>query len=191
MVINPASTSRESRDVFSNNLKNGIIYMVGEITDEVAASIIAQLFDAQQNLDSLTGTDKAIRLYINSPGGSVSAGLSIYDTIQSLHVPVHTICMGMAASMAAVILAGGKERFILPHGEVMIHQPSGETMGKATDILIAANHIKERRQELNKILSARTGKSLEVIARDTETDTWLDANHAVEYGIVDHIINAA
>ena len=188
MVINPMSISKENRDVFSNNLWNGIIYLVGEINDEMAASVIAQLQDAVQHREYFEETNPAIRLYINSPGGSVDAGFAIYDTMQCLDMPVNTICTGMAASMAAVILAGGKERFILPHGEVMIHQPSGETVGKASDILVAADHIKARKRDINEVLASDIGRDYNEMVKDTEQDLWMNARMAVEYGIVDHII---
>ena len=181
----------EHSDVFSMNMRRGIVHMVGEITDETASLVMAQLFELDGNLlqGGKEGSgDRRIRLYINSPGGSVSAGLAIYDTIRMLQTPVDTVCVGIAASMAAVILAGGKKRYILPHAEVMIHQPSGGVMGKASDILVAADHIRDRKQVLNHILSERTGKPMEEVTRDVELDHWMNAEEALGYGIVDEII---
>lgn len=180
----------ENIDIISRNLEQGIIHLTGEITDLTAVSIMAQLFEMDARYHDGAKKNDRIRIYINSPGGSVDAGLAIFDTMQSLQTPVDTICVGMAASMAAVILAGGDRRYILPHAEVMIHQPSGGTAGKASDILIAADHIRERKQVLNQILSDCTGKSLEEITKDTELDHWMNAAEATGYGIVDEIINA-
>ncbi|MBR1797555.1 MAG: ATP-dependent Clp protease proteolytic subunit [Clostridiales bacterium] len=188
MIINPMSMSRDHGDVFSNNLHNGIIYLVGEINDDLATTVIAQMFDAVENRSTLDDDNNSIRLYINSPGGSMTAGLAIYDTMRSLPMPVDTICMGMAASMAAVIFAGGRERSILPHAEVMIHQPSGGTEGTATDIIIAADHIKKRKQDVIEILSERTGNTPEKVAQDIQIDCWMNAEEAVKYGIADRII---
>ena len=191
MVINPISMNKEHGDVFSNNLHNGIIYLVGQIDDDMATSVIAQMFDAAENRNKLDDNNNALRLYINSPGGSMTAGFAIYDTMRSLPMPVDTVCMGMAASMAAVIFAGGRERSILPHGEVMIHQPSGGTEGTAADIIIAADHIRKRRQDLIEILSERTGNPPEKVASDIQKDCWMDAEEAVRYGIADKIISPA
>lgn len=202
MVINPIS---ENTDVFSRNLEHDIIYLVGEINDEMAASVMAQLFErdcadlsnipynSQGSCWSINPSDKMheerpISLYINSPGGSVSAGLAIYDAMRSLDRSVITICAGMAASMAAVILAGGDRRYILPHAEVMIHQPSGGALGKASDILVAADHIRDRKKVLYEILSERTGHSYDTILNDAEHDFWMNAKEAVDYGIVDEIL---
>ncbi len=181
MVINPISNNT---DVFSENMQHGIIHLVGEITDEMAASIIAQCFVLRE-------TGKGIKIYINSPGGSVSAGLAIYDTMRQLireGMEVKTICVGIAASMAAIILSGGTERVILPHAEVMIHQPSGGAMGKTSDILIAADHIRDRRQVLTQILSENTEQPIENVESDMELDCWMNAEEALTYNIVDYIL---
>ena len=202
MTIYPVSGQT---DVFSQNLDRGIVHLVGEITDEMAASVMAQLMELDGRLLADPERRKAmcppvdknedpsasvprIRLYINSPGGSVHAGLAIFDTMRSLHTKVDTVCVGMAASMAAVILAGGDKRYILPHAEVMIHQPSGGTSGKASDILIAADHIRERKQVLNRILAHCTGNPLEKVSADTELDHWMNPEDALSYGIVDEIM---
>jgi ATP-dependent Clp protease protease subunit len=195
MVINPISNNT---DTFSCNLQKGIIHLVGEINDEMAASIVAQLMERDAvsanthnaAADFSADLSDRIRLYINSPGGSVSAGLAIYDTMRILSTPVDTVCVGVAASMAAVILAGGRRRYILPHAEVMIHQPSGGMSGKASDILVAADHIRERKQVLNQLLAEQTGKSLDQVSADTELDFWMNAEAARNYGIVDEIIPA-
>ncbi len=186
MVINPIVYDEKGKgnDVFSSNLERRVIHLVGEVTDEMAATITAQLLhlEAQGKED--------IYLYINSQGGSVSAGLAIYDTMQYIKCDVCTVCIGRAASMGAVILSGGckGKRLILPHSEVMIHQPSGGVQGQVTDILITAEHIKDIRKVLVQIMSENCGKSEETITADIERDRWLNAKNAVEYGIVDRII---
>jgi len=181
-----------SYDVISGNLSQGIIHLEGEITDTMALNVMAQMMELDGRLfrdpDWPKSREKRIRLYINSPGGSVSAGLAIYDTMKCLATPVDTVCVGMAASMAAVILAGGEKRYILPHAEVMIHQPSGGAAGMASDILIAADHIRERKQVLNEILSECTGKTVEELQMDTERDRWMKPEEARDYGIVDEVI---
>lgn len=186
MVINPIVYDEKGKgsDVFSRNLDNRVIHLVGEITDEQAASVIAQML----HLASVGDGD--ISLYINSPGGSVSAGMAIYDTMQYIAPDVATVCIGRAASMGAVILSGGAKgkRAILPHGEVMIHQPSGGMEGQASELLIAAEHIKDTKQMINTILSENCNKTYEMVAMDTERDCWLRANGAKEYGIVDMIL---
>lgn len=186
MVINPVFYEKDGRgnDVFSKNLENRVIHLVGEVTDELAASVTAQLL----LLDSISDDD--IYLYINSPGGSVSAGLAIYDTMQHIGADVVTICLGKAASMGAVILSGGTKgkRWILPHSQVMIHQPSGGGSGQATDILIVAEHIKKTKKILNTILADNCDKKIKQLEHDTERDYWMDAIEAVDYGIVDRII---
>ena len=148
-----------------------------------------QLLYLESTVGSKQGVDK-VQLYINSPGGSVSAGLAIYDTMQSVSIPVHTFCVGRAASMGAVILAGGEKghRYILPHSEVMIHQPSGGMEGQSDDMLIAADHIKKTRSVLNDILARHTGQSIESIEKDTDRDNWMNAGEALQYGLVDHVI---
>ncbi len=196
MVINPVIFDKNhSSDIFSENLNNRVIHLVGPVTDEMAASITAQLLHLD-HLDRVACGDVAgeepepIQLYINSPGGSVSAGLAIYDTMKFVKAPVSTVCIGHAASMAAVLLSGGEKgsRYILPHAEVMIHQPSGGAEGQSDDILIAADHIKATRNTLNKILSENTGKSVEEIARDTDRDHWMTAEEAVSYGVCDRVL---
>ena len=188
MVINPIvyDGNGKGNDIFSSNLEHRIIHLVVGIDDTMSASIIAQLLhlDAESNED--------ISIYINSPGGSVSAGLAIYDTMQNIKSDVRTICVGVAASMGAVILSGGKKgkRYILPHSEVMIHQPSSGVSGQATDILLVADHIRKTRENLNKILAENCEKDLADVTWDTERDFWMDAREAKEYGIVDQIIGS-
>ena len=191
MVINPiVYDEQKGSDIFSENLSKGVIHLVGEVTDEQAASLVAQILHLKSRLDD--GEKLQPQIYINSPGGSVSAGLAIYDTMKYLEkkYPVQTVCIGHAASMAAVILSGGTkgQRLILPHAEVMIHQPSGGMEGQSSDMLIAAEHIKESRQKLNRILVENTGKKLEEIERDTDRDFWMRAEEALSYGIVDKIL---
>lgn len=186
MVINPIVYDEKGKgsDVFSCNLDNRVIHLVGEVTDEMSASIVAQL------LHLASVSDEDISLYINSPGGSVSAGMAIYDTMQYIEPDVRTVCLGRAASMGAVILSGGAKgkRAILPHGEVMIHQPSGGMAGQASELLIAAEHIKDTKQMLNEILSKNCNQDFEQVAKDTERDYWMRAKDAVEYGVVDRIL---
>lgn len=186
MVINPIVYDEKGKgnDVFSCNLESRVIHMVGEVTDEMAASVVAQLLHLAS-----TGEDD-IYLYINSPGGSVSAGMAIYDTMQYIAPDVATVCLGRAASMGAMILSGGAKgkRMILPHGEVMIHQPSGGMSGQASELLIAAEHIKETKQMLNELLSENCGRELAQVAQDTERDHWMRAEEALEYGIVDSVL---
>lgn len=186
MVINPIVFNDNGRgsDIFSQNLDNGVIHLVGEINDEMAASIIAQLLYLEAK------ETPVIQLYINSPGGSVTAGMAIYDTMQSIKAEVITICVGNAASMGAVILSGGQKgkRTILKHGQVMIHQPSTGISGQADDILITAEHIKQTKSMLNGILADNCGKAIEEIEKDTNRDYWMRANEALEYGIVDKIL---
>lgn len=192
MVINP-TIYNENRvsDIYSENLDKGIIHLVGEVTDEQASSVVAQLLYLNSRMEG--GENLQPQLYINSPGGSVSAGLAIYDTLRYIgkKYPVRTVCIGRAASMGAVILSGGTKghRFILPRAEVMIHQPSGGMEGQSSDMLIAADHIRSTRQVLNQILSENTGKKLSVIEKDTERDFWMNAEDAVKYGIVDKILD--
>jgi ATP-dependent Clp protease protease subunit len=186
MVINPIVYDEKGKgnDVFSCNLESRVIHMVGEVTDEMAASVVAQLLHLAS-----TGEDD-IYLYINSPGGSVSAGMAIYDTMQYIAPDVATVCLGRAASMGAMILSGGAKgkRMILPHGEVMIHQPSGGMSGQASELLIAAEHIKETKQMLNELLSENCGRELAQVVQDTERDHWMRAEEALEYGIVDSVL---
>ena len=184
-VIEQTSRGERSYDIYSRLLKERIIFLGEEVTDASASVIIAQLL-------FLEGEDpeKDIHLYINSPGGSVSAGLAIYDTMQYIKCDVSTICIGMAASMGAFLLAGGTKgkRYALPNAEIMIHQPLGGARGQATEIQIAAEHILKTRKKLNDILAANTGKSYEQIAADTERDNYMSAEEACEYGLIDGVI---
>ena len=184
-VIEDTGRGERTSDIFSRLLKERIVLLCDEVNDQTASLVVAQLLF----LDSEDPT-KDIQFYINSPGGSVSAGLAIYDTMQLGRADVSTICMGMAASMGAFLLAGGKKgkRFVLPNSEVMIHQPSGGSQGQATDIQIQAAHIQHTKERLNRILAENTGKTVEEIARDTERDNWLTAEEAVAYGLVDEVI---
>ena len=184
-VIEQTSRGERSYDIYSRLLKERIIFLGEEVTDASASVIIAQLL-------FLEGEDpeKDIHLYINSPGGSVSAGLAIYDTMQYIKCDVYTICIGMAASMGSFLLSGGKKgkRYALPNAEIMIHQPLGGAQGQATEIQIAAEHILKTRQKLNTILAENTGQSLEKIQADTERDNFMSAQEAKEYGLVDEVI---
>ena len=186
-VIEQTSRGERSYDIYSRLLKERIIFLGEEVTDASASVIIAQLL-------FLEGEDpeKDIHLYINSPGGSVSAGLAIYDTMQYIKCDVSTICIGMAASMGSFLLSGGAKgkRFALPNSEIMIHQPSGGTQGQATEIRIAAEHILKTRERLNQILAANTGQSLERIEIDTERDNFMSAQEAKEFGLVDEVITS-
>ena len=184
-VIEQTSRGERSYDIYSRLLKERIIFLGEEVTDASASVIIAQLL-------FLEGEDpeKDIHLYINSPGGSVTAGMAIYDTMQYIKCDVSTICIGMAASMGSFLLAGGAKgkRYALPNSEIMIHQPSGGARGQATEIKIVAEHILKTRQKLNQILAENTGKSIEEIARDTERDNFMSADEAKAYGLVDEVI---
>ena len=186
MICNPIlyNDKGQGLDALSLNLQNRNVMLVGPITDDLATMVISQLL----YLDSVGG--EPIQLYINSPGGCVSAGLAIYDTMKSLRNEVWTVCMGQAASMAAVLFSGGEKthRYVLPHSEVMIHQPSGGINGQATDIVIAADHIKELRSELNKLLAENCGKSMEEIRDKMERDFWMNAEMAIAFGIADEIV---
>ena len=183
-VIEKNSTGERAYDIYSRLLKDRIIILNGEITDNTANVVVAELL----YLDSLNHND--ISLYINSPGGSITAGMAIYDTMNFIKSEVSTICVGMSASMAAFILATGKpgKRFILPNAEVMIHQPLGGVQGQATEIKIAAERILKLKKKLNMILSKVTGKELEIINTDTERDYFMDSDEALDYGIVDKIL---
>lgn len=184
-VIEQTNRGERSFDIYSRLLEDRIIVLSEEVNDASASVIIAQLL-------YLEGQDpeKDISFYINSPGGSVSAGLAIYDTMQYIKCDVSTICMGMAASMGAFLFSAGAKgkRYILPNAEVMIHQPLGGAQGQATEIEITARHILQTKERLNKILAANTGKSVEEIYADTDRDNWLTAEQAVEYGIADKVI---
>ena len=184
-VIEQTSRGERSYDIYSRLLKERIIFLGEEVTDASASVIIAQLL-------FLEGEDpeKDIHLYINSPGGSVSAGLAIYDTMQYIKCDVSTICVGMAASMGAFLLSGGAKgkRYALPNAEIMIHQPLGGAQGQATEIKIAAEHILKTRDRLNRMLAEHTGQNLEKIEIDTERDNFMSAQEAKEYGLVDEVI---
>jgi len=193
MIINPAIYEKNKvKDAFSMSLENRVIYLIGEVTDEMAAMVVAQLLVLDSGKDACEGKgkDSTIYLYINSPGGCVNAGLAIYDTIKHMKCDVSTICMGYAASMGAVILSGGTKgkRCILPHSEVMIHQPSSGFQGQASDIEIAAEHIKDLKGVLYEILSENCDKDIKVIEADCDRDHWMKAEEAKEYGIVDNIL---
>lgn len=187
-VIEQSSRGERAYDIYSRLLKDRIIMLSGPIDDVVANSIIAQLLflDAQD-------PEKDIYLYINSPGGSVSAGLAIYDTMNFINADVQTIVIGMAASMGAFLLSSGEKgkRYALPNSEVMIHQPLGGAQGQATEIEIAAKHILSTKERLNKILAANTGQSIKTIAKDTDRDNYMSAQDAVKYGLVDAVMENA
>ncbi len=184
MVVDQTGNSERSYDIYSRLLEDRIIFLSGEINDQTANTVVAQLIYLEAK-----NPDKEISLYINSPGGSVSAGLAIYDTMQYIKCPVSTICVGLAASMAAVLLCAGEKgkRYCLPNSEVMIHQPLGGTQGQASDIKIAAEHILKTREKLNGIISKHTGKDLKTIEKDTDRDNYLSAEDALNYGLVDKI----
>lgn len=185
IVVDKTSGGERSYDIYSRLLKNRIILLSSEINDEVTSSVVAQLL----YLDSLSHDD--ISIYINSPGGSITSGMAIFDTMNFVESDVSTICLGMAASMGAFLLSCGKKgkRYILPHAEVMIHQPLGGAEGQATEIKIAAERILKLKEILNKILAENTNQPLEKIANDTERDHFLTAEEALKYGIVDKIID--
>ncbi len=186
VVVEKDINGERSYDIFSRLLKERIIMLSGEINDQMANSIIAQLL----YLDSINHDD--ISIYINSPGGVITSGMAIYDTMQFIKSDVTTICVGMAASMASFLLASGTKgkRFALPNSEVMIHQPLGGAQGQATEIKIAAEHILKLKDKLNRLLSKKTGKDLETIEQDTERDNFMDAEEALAYGLVDKIVES-
>ena len=185
MVVEQTNRGERSYDIFSRLLNDRIVFLGEEVNDVTASLVVAQLLYLEGQ-----DPDKDISLYINSPGGSISAGMAIYDTMQYIKPDVSTICVGMAASMAAFLLAAGAKgkRFALPNAEIMIHQPLGGMQGQASDIKIHADRIIKIRENLNKILSERTGKPLEVIERDTERDNFMSAQDAADYGLVDKVI---
>ena len=184
-VVEQTSRGERSYDIYSRLLNDRIIMLTEDVNNVTASLVVAQLL-------YLEGQDpnKDISLYINSPGGVVTAGLSIYDTMQYIKCDVSTICMGMAASMGSFLLAAGAKgkRYSLPNSEIMIHQPSGGAQGQATDIMIHAEHIQKTKERLNCILAERTGQPVEIIARDTERDNFMNAQQALEYGLIDKII---
>ena len=184
-VIEQTSRGERSYDIYSRLLKDRIIFLGEEVTDVSASVIVAQLLFLEAE-----DPEKDIHLYINSPGGSVTAGMAIYDTMQFIKCDVSTTCIGMAASMGAFLLAGGAKgkRYALPNAEIMIHQPSGGAQGQATDIKIVADHILKTRTKLNKILAENTGQDLSVIEVDTERDNYMSAEEAKAYGLIDEVI---
>lgn len=186
MVIDQTGNGERSYDIYSRLLEDRIIFLNGEITDDVANIVVAQLIYLEGK-----NPNKDIFIYINSPGGSVSAGLAIYDTMKYIKCDVSTICVGRAASMGAFLLAGGTKgkRFALPNSEIMIHQPLGGAQGQASDIEIQARHIQNIKAKLNKILSENTGKPLEVIEKDTDRDNYMTPAEAKEYGLIDNIFD--
>ena len=184
-VIEQTSRGERSYDIYSRLLKERIIFLGEEVNDVSASVIVAQLLFLEAD-----DPNKDIHIYINSPGGSVTAGLAIYDTMQYIKCDVSTVCIGMAASMGAFLLSGGAKgkRFALPNAEIMIHQPSGGAQGQATEISIAAEHILRTRQKLNEIMAANTGQPLETIKADTERDNFMSAEEAKAYGLIDEVI---
>jgi ATP-dependent Clp protease protease subunit len=185
MVVDHTSAGERSYDIYSRLLEDRIIFITGEITDAVANTVVAQLIYLEAK-----NPDKDISLYINSPGGSVTAGMAIYDTINYIKCDVSTICIGLAASMAAFLLSCGAKgkRLILPNSEVMIHQPLSGVQGQATDIAITAKRILKTKETMNRLLAENCGQSYEKVCADVERDYWMDSNQALEYGIVDKII---
>jgi ATP-dependent Clp protease protease subunit len=186
MVVEQSARGERAYDIYSRLLKERVIFVVGQIEDHMANLIVAQLLFLESE-----NPDKDISLYINSPGGVVSAGLAIYDTMQFIKPDVSTLCIGQAASMGAVLLAGGAagKRFGLPHSRVMIHQPLGGFQGQATDFEIHAKEILSTRSRLNKLLAHHTGKSEEIISQDTERDNFMAADESVEYGLIDKVLS--
>ena len=184
-VIEQTSRGERSYDIYSRLLKERIIFLGEEVNDVTASLIVAQMLFLEAE-----DPEKDIQFYINSPGGSVTAGMAIYDTMQYVKCDVATYCMGMAASMGAFLLSGGTKgkRLALPNAEIMIHQPLGGAQGQATEIEIAAKHILQTKEKLNKILAENTGKDYDVIAADTERDNWMTAEEAKEYGLIDRVV---
>ena len=185
MVVEQSNRGERSYDIYSRLLKDRIVFLGGEVTDEEANLVVAQLLFLEAD-----DPDKDISLYINSPGGSVTAGMAIYDTMQFVKCDVSTICMGMAASMGAFLLAGGAKgkRLALPNSEIMIHQPSGGAQGQATEIEIVAEHILHTKEKLNRILAENTGQPYEKIVQDTERDNYMTAEQAKAYGLIDAVV---
>jgi ATP-dependent Clp protease protease subunit len=185
MVVEQTSRGERAYDIYSRLLKDRVVFVVGQVEDHMANLVVAQLLFLESE-----NPDKDINLYINSPGGIVSAGLAIYDTMQFIRCEVSTMCVGQAASMGALLLAAGAKgkRYCLPHSRVMIHQPLGGYQGQAADIDIHAREILKLRAELNEILSAHTGQTVDTIARDTDRDNFMDPRQALEYGLVDKVL---
>lgn len=186
-VIEQTARGERSYDIYSRLLKDRIIFIGEEITEHTASLVVAQLLFLEAE-----DADKDISIYINSPGGSVTAGMAIYDTMQYIKPEVSTICVGMAASMGAFLLSSGAKgkRYALPNAEIMIHQPLGGAQGQASDVKIHAEHIIKTKEKLNRILSANTGKPLDVIEKDTDRDNFMSADEACEYGIIDKVIKS-
>ena len=184
-VIEQTSRGERSYDIYSRLLKDRIIFLGEEVNDVTASLVVAELLFLEAE-----DPGKDIQLYINSPGGSVTAGMAIYDTIQYIKCDVSTICLGMAASMGAFLLAGGTKgkRFALPNSTIMIHQPSGGAQGQATEIQIVADHIAKTKRTLNEILAANTGQPLEVVEKDTDRDNYMSAEEALAYGLIDGVV---
>ena len=184
-VLESTSRGERSYDIYSRLLKDRIIFLGEEVNDVTASLVVAQLLFLEAEDPS-----KDIQLYINSPGGSVTAGMAIYDTMQYIKCDVSTICLGMAASMGAFLLAGGAKgkRFALPHSTIMIHQPSGGAQGQATEIQIVADHIAQTKRTLNELLAANTGQPIEVVERDTDRDNYMTAEEAKAYGLIDGVV---
>lgn len=184
-VIEQTSRGERSYDIYSRLLKDRIIFLGEEVNETTASIVVAQMLFLEAE-----DPEKDISLYINSPGGSVTAGMAIYDTMQYIKCDVSTICIGMAASMGAFLLAGGAKgkRQALPNAEIMIHQPSGGTRGQASDIKIEAEHILKIKKRLNETLAANTGQPLDIIERDTDRDNWMSAEEAVAYGLIDSVV---
>ena len=184
-VIEQTSRGERSYDIYSRLLKERIIFLGEEVNETTASLVVAQMLFLEAE-----DPEKDIQLYINSPGGSVTAGMAIYDTMQYVKCDVSTFCMGMAASMGAFLLAGGTKgkRLALPNAEIMIHQPLGGAQGQATEIEIAARHILQTKEKLNRMLAENTGKDISIIAADTDRDTWMSAEEAKEYGLIDRVI---
>jgi len=187
IVVEQTARGERSYDIYSRLLKERVVFIVGPVEDYMANVVVAQLLYLESE-----NADKDIHLYINSPGGSVTSGLSIYDTMQFVNCDVSTICVGQAASMGALLLAGGTngKRFALPHSRVMVHQPSAGFQGQATDISIHANEVLELKSRLNKIMAKHTGKDIKTIEKDLERDNFMSAASAVEYGIIDTVLEA-
>lgn len=187
MVVEQSSRGERAYDIYSRLLKERVIFIVGPIEDHMANLIVAQLLFLESE-----NPDKDISLYINSPGGAVTAGMAIYDTMQFIKPEINTLCIGQAASMGAVLLAGGSQgkRFGLPHSRIMIHQPLGGFQGQATDIEIHAKEILSVRERLNRVLAEHTGKSMEDISRDTDRDNFMSATESVEYGLIDKVLTS-
>ncbi len=187
MVVEQSARGERSYDIYSRLLKERVVFMVGPVEDQMANLIVAQLLFLESE-----NPDKDIHLYINSPGGSVSAGLAIYDTMQFVKPDISTMCIGMAASMGSFLLSGGAKgkRYCLPNARTMIHQPSGGAQGQATDIDIQAKEILIIRQRLNELLALHTGQDIETVANDTERDNFMNAQQSVEYGLVDEVLGS-